>query len=1040
MLTVNRLLVLVTPCLWALGSTLPVVQQIAATFGFALITLLVGYWSLWYGRRLLFNGSVKPSGKAVLITGCDTGIGHLLAERLANDGFLVFAGCLDASGVGARNLQERSGIRVLQMDVTVEEEIEAAVEKVEKELDNLAATDKKRLAVQLRSLLATLRGVRASEARAWSSMLPINRLLVLVTPCLWALGSTVPVVQQISATFGFALLTLLVGYWSLWYGRRLLFNGSVKPNGKAVLITGCDTGFGHHLAEWLASDGFLVFAGCLDASGVGARALNERAGIHVLQMDVTVQEEVDAAVERVENELGNRVLWAVVCNAGVGSIGYINLQPMSRVRRVFDVNTFGVLSVATAFLPLVKKAGGRLVIVSSLLGRLQAPLCLAYSISKRAAISLADGLRRQYYATGVHVCTVEPTGYRTAITDRNLLEKEMDSDLKMLPPKIREGLDESARLPKRKIADALKPTAGERRPTLRQPLSVQHPKPHRSKLQDSSDEVLQRDKARSSGENGTSLLDVVELKTAVEHRGGESISEIREKLPEGEHFSPERNRRRTKSDRINFPAQKEVKGSRSMVHPEPLTFRRPSRVGAPSVVQNPPAIGHQQGDKDDTTDEEEMDKQCSSTDCLSAVKVIAAAMDVSADPCTNFYAFVCGHWSPLAPSTRKAFSRSVADRNVSYMASLRSDYVAAVNDSLWRVAAGSTPYDEQVNQMGQVYASCLAFFADRPLNLTTAWRAANILTALWLQAKTFQESFFLAVTHLLSFRLLSAVSVAYDGQFVEISPGTAIKGHVSAEFRHVIVTRAIKTLLDSKNHVSGGAHLQLNVSESPGNGSRSFEDVAEAILKIDDVIFNLVVRPAIAPIEVPLHKLDSSQWNWTAVLVAQASKELMALPLTARVTNLEGVRAILEALSSQKDMLVTKVYLMLVPLAEFFALEERVKVHRHLPDDDVRYEVCITALETMFGEVYRRWIVTEFVGWEAAADLKRMVSGVLTAANMQLEIAQGAVLDYAKMESASYPMRSECHGNKCLTTLVTAHDVKTEFRDNNMSQKIAGER
>ncbi|XP_077492452.1 uncharacterized protein LOC144103665 [Amblyomma americanum] len=401
----------------------------------------------------------------------------------------------------------------------------------------------------------------------------------------------------------------------------------------------------------------------------------------------------------------------------------------------------------------------------------------------------------------------------------------------------------------------------------------------------------------------------------------------------------------------------------------------------------------------------EMDKQCSSTDCLSAVKVIAAAMDVSADPCTNFYAFVCGHWSPLAPSTRKAFSRSVADRNVSYMASLRSDYVAAVNDSLWRVAAGSTPYDEQVNQMGQVYASCLAFFADKPLNLTTAWRAANILTALWLQAKTFQESFFLAVTHLLSFRLLSAVSVAYDGQFVEISPGTAIKGHVSAEFRHVIVTRAIKTLLDSKNHVSGGAQLQLNVSESPGNGSRSLEDVAEAILKIDNVIFNLVVRPGIAPVEVPLHKLDSSQWNWTAVLVAQASKELMALPLTARVTNLEGVRAILEALSSQKDMLVTKVYLMLVPLAEFFALEERVKVHRHLPDDDVRYEVCITALETMFGEVYRRWIVTEFVGWEAAADLKRMVSGVLTAANMQLEIAQGAVLDYAKMESASYPMR-----------------------------------
>ncbi|XP_077492450.1 short-chain dehydrogenase/reductase family 9C member 7-like [Amblyomma americanum] len=273
-------------------------------------------------------------------------------------------------------------------------------------------------------------------------MLTVNRLLVLVTPCLWALGSTLPVVQQISVTFGFALITLLVGYWFLWYGRRLLFNGSIKPSGKAVLITGCDTGIGHLLAEQLANDGFHVFAGCLDASGVGARKLQERSGIRVLQMDVTVEEEIEAAVEKVEKELDNLVLWAVVCNAGVASIGYIDLQPMSRVRRVFDVNTFGMLSVATAFLPLLKKSRGRIVVVASLLGRVPVPECLAYCTSKMAAISLADGLRRQYYGKGVHVCTVEPTGYRTAIADHSLLEKGMDADLKMLPPKIREGLDE----------------------------------------------------------------------------------------------------------------------------------------------------------------------------------------------------------------------------------------------------------------------------------------------------------------------------------------------------------------------------------------------------------------------------------------------------------------------------------------------------------------------------------------------------------------------------------------------------------------------
>ncbi|KAL3247770.1 hypothetical protein MRX96_056845 [Rhipicephalus microplus] len=53
------------------------------------------------------------------------------------------------------------------------------------------------------------------------------------------------------------------------------------------------------------------------------------------------------------------------------------------------------------------------------------------------------------------------------------------------------------------------------------------------------------------------------------------------------------------------------------------------------------------------------------------------------------------------------------DRNVSYVASLRTDYVASANDSLLRVVHGSATYDEQVTQMGQVYASCLSFFVDK---------------------------------------------------------------------------------------------------------------------------------------------------------------------------------------------------------------------------------------------------------------------------------------------------------------------------------------
>ncbi|KAH9380032.1 hypothetical protein HPB48_006150 [Haemaphysalis longicornis] len=91
-------------------------------------------------------------------------------------------------------------------------------------------------------------------------------------------------------------------------------------------------------------------------------------------MDVTKEEEIQAALQTVQETLDDKVLWAVVANAGVSSMGYIEWQPMSRVRSVFDVNTFGALSVATAFLPLLKKAQGRLVMVTSAFGVYQSSL------------------------------------------------------------------------------------------------------------------------------------------------------------------------------------------------------------------------------------------------------------------------------------------------------------------------------------------------------------------------------------------------------------------------------------------------------------------------------------------------------------------------------------------------------------------------------------------------------------------------------------------------------------------------------------------
>ncbi|XP_049519129.1 retinol dehydrogenase 5-like [Dermacentor silvarum] len=112
--------------LWTVILLLPWLLAVATNVVLFVLTLWSGYWLLWRVRRALFNELVVPEGKSVLITGCDTGFGHLLAIRLAADGFRVYAGCLSTSSGGATILKRIPNVRVLQLDVTKEDDIKEA--------------------------------------------------------------------------------------------------------------------------------------------------------------------------------------------------------------------------------------------------------------------------------------------------------------------------------------------------------------------------------------------------------------------------------------------------------------------------------------------------------------------------------------------------------------------------------------------------------------------------------------------------------------------------------------------------------------------------------------------------------------------------------------------------------------------------------------------------------------------------------------------------------------------------------------------------
>ncbi|KAG0439650.1 hypothetical protein HPB47_016569 [Ixodes persulcatus] len=287
--------------------------------------------------------------------------------------------------------------------------------------------------------------------------------LVLAVP-LWLLCARVTLLIQCAQSLGLLILTTLVSYWTVWILRRNLFHKLVGGDGKAVLITGDASPPLLHAPEMprekaSGKEDVTRVSGtcwqenwprrastCLPAvyfsDGNDAKKLRSSSNIHVLQLDVTKEDQVELALEEVKNKLDSRVLWSVVANAGMPNMGPVEWQTMARIRSVFEVNVFGVVHVAKTFLPLLKNSGGRLVIVSSGLGRVTFPPTTIYCMTKHACISLADGLRRQYYDQGIHVSTIEPWAYRTKMLNTDQLEATLDADMKNLPADVQRSVCE----------------------------------------------------------------------------------------------------------------------------------------------------------------------------------------------------------------------------------------------------------------------------------------------------------------------------------------------------------------------------------------------------------------------------------------------------------------------------------------------------------------------------------------------------------------------------------------------------------------------
>ncbi|XP_066478658.1 D-beta-hydroxybutyrate dehydrogenase, mitochondrial isoform X1 [Tiliqua scincoides] len=186
---------------------------------------------------------------------------------------------------------------------------------------------------------------------------------------------------------------------------------------RPVLITGCDSGFGFALAKHLHEKGFIVYAGCLlkDQGRGGSKDLDNMKSdrMRAVQLNVCDSEDVNRAVDYISSTLKDPQtgLWGLVNNAGISTFGEVEFTSMDTYKEVAEVNLWGTIRTTKAFLPLIRRAKGRVVNISSMMGRMANPARSPYCITKFGVEAFSDCLRYEMRPHDVKVCIVEPGNF-----------------------------------------------------------------------------------------------------------------------------------------------------------------------------------------------------------------------------------------------------------------------------------------------------------------------------------------------------------------------------------------------------------------------------------------------------------------------------------------------------------------------------------------------------------------------------------------------------------------------------------------------------
>ena len=238
---------------------------------------------------------------------------------------------------------------------------------------------------------------------------------------------------------------------------------------RTVVITGASSGIGKAAALHLAALGWTVYGGVRKQEDADALEREATGDLVPVFLDVTNDTQILGSSGRIAQDVGERGLDGLVNNAGVSVYGPLEYLSVDQLRFQLEVNVIAQVAVTQAFLPLLRKATGRIVFVGSSAGRAPSlPFFGPYTASKYALEAIAESLRLELLPFGMKVSMIEPGSVESAIWDKGL--SEFDGQIEALPAEGRERYESPMRRGQKLAID----TQGRAIPAQKVAVKIEH--------------------------------------------------------------------------------------------------------------------------------------------------------------------------------------------------------------------------------------------------------------------------------------------------------------------------------------------------------------------------------------------------------------------------------------------------------------------------------------------------------------------------------------------------------------------------------------